>query len=89
MNRRRILTISSALAMLSTTACLAGQVQGLVENIDPLTDTVTIKDPVSGSGQSVHVHHKVLDQLRIGSVVKATLHDGSDKADTVEVLSPK
>ncbi len=85
-NRRRVLTVGSALAMLST-SCFAGQVQGLVEKIDPLTDMVVIKDPVTDAGQAVHVPHKVLDEIRIGSVVKATLRSGSDKVETLEVIT--
>ncbi len=88
-NTRRVLLMSSALALILSVPCLAGQVQGLVEGIDPLNDTIVIKDPVSGSGQTVHVNHKVLSEVRIGSVVKATLQSGSDNADTLEVLGTR
>jgi len=89
MNTRRVLLLSSALTLALSIPCIAGQIQGLVEGIDPLNDTIVIKDPVSGAGQTVHVHHKVLSEVRIGSVVKATLQSGSDNADTLEVLSTR
>ena len=89
MNMHRVLMLSSALTLALSLPCLAGQVQGLVEGIDPLNDTIVIKDPVSGTGQTVHVHHKVLSEVRIGSVVKATLQSGSDSAETLEVLGTR
>lgn len=89
MNKRRVLLLSSALAFVLSMPCSANQVQGLIESIDPLNSTIRIKDPVSGSGTTIHVHPKIISEVRIGSVVKATLPSGSDTADTFEVLTSR
>ncbi len=86
MNQLRVLLLSFALVLGSSLPCFANQVQGLVESIDPSSNSILIKDPVSGAGKTVHVHPKVISEVQKGSVVKATLKPGSDTADTLEVV---
>lgn len=86
MNKLRILLISFALALGVSIPCFADQVQGFIESIDPSNNSILVKDPVSGQGKTVHVHPKVIAEVKKGSVVKATLKSGSDDVDTLEVL---
>ncbi len=86
MNKLRVLLMSFALALGLSIPCFADQVQGLIESIDPSNNSILIKDPVSGQGKVVHIHPKVIAEVKKGSVVKATLKSGSDDADTLEVL---
>ncbi len=86
MNKLRVLFLSSVLALGLSLPCFADQVQGFIESIDSSNNSVLIKDPLSGAGKTVHVHPKVISEVKKGSVVKATLKSGSDHADTFEVL---
>ena len=86
MSKLRVLLISFALASGLSTPCFADQVQGFIESIDPSNNSILVKDPVSGQGKTVHVHPKVIAEVKKGSVVKAILKSGSDDADTLEVL---
>ncbi len=86
MNKLRVLLLSFALTLGISFPCFADQVQGFIEAIDSSNNSILIKDPVSGTGKSVHVHPKVISEVKKGSVVKATLKSGSDNADTLEVL---
>lgn len=86
MNKLRVLLLISALTLSLSLPCVADEVQGIVESIDSSNNTILIKDPVSGAGKTVHVHPKVIADLKKGSVAKATLKSGSDHADTFEVL---
>ena len=86
MNKLLVLLLSSILALGLSLACFAYQVQGFSESIDSSNNSILIKDPVSGAGKTVHVHPKVISDVKKGSVVKATLKSGSDQADTLEVL---
>ncbi len=86
MNKLRVLLLSFALAMGLSFPCFADQVQGIIESIDSSNNSILIKDPVSGAAKTVHVHPKVISEVKKGSVVKATLKSGSDNADTLEVL---
>lgn len=86
MNKLRVLFLSSCFALGFSLPCFADQVQGLIESIDSSNNSILIKDPVSGAEKTVHVHPKVISEVKKGSVVKATLKSGSDNADTLEVL---
>ena len=86
MNKLRVLLLSSVMALGLSNPCFADQVQGFIESIDSSNNSILIKDPVSGAGKTVHVHPKVISELKKGSVAKATLKSGSDDADTLEVL---
>jgi len=86
MNKLRIFMLSAALTLGFSLPSFAEQVQGFVESTDSSNNSILIKDPVSGTGKSVHVHPKVFSDVKKGSVVKTILKSGSDEADTVEVL---
>ncbi len=86
MSKFRILLLSTLLALGLSFPSFADQVQGFIESIDSSNNSILIKDPVSGSGQSVQVHPKVISAVKKGTVVKATLKSGSGHADTLEVL---
>ncbi len=89
MYKLRVFSLSAALVLGLSLPSYADQVQGFVESIDPSSNSILIKDPVSGAAKTVHVHPKVISELKKGSVVKATLKSGSDNADTLEVLAAR
>ncbi len=88
-NKLRVLLLISVLSLGLSHASFADQAQGFVESIDSSSNSVLIKDPVSGAGKTVHIHPKVISELKKGSVVKATFESGSDHADTLEVLDTR
>lgn len=89
MNKLRALLMSYALVIGLSLPCFADQAQGLIESVDSSKNSILIKDPVSGEEKTVHVHPKVIAEVKKGSVVKATFQSGSGDADTFEVLIPK
>ena len=86
MDKLRIGLFGAALMLGSSLPCFADQVQGLVQSVNASNNTVVITDPVNGAGRTVHVHPKVVSDIKSGDVVKATLKSGSDEADTFEVV---
>ena len=89
MNKPRIWLLSVALTLGFLLPCFASEVQGLVKSTDASNNAIEITDPVSGAGRMVHVHPKVIRDIKKGDVVKATLKSGSDDAETLEVLTAK
>lgn len=86
MNKCRVLLLGACLVLGLSSPSFADQVQGFIESIDSSNNSILIKDPASGTGKTVHVHPKVISEVKKGSVAKATLRPGSDEADTLEVL---
>ena len=89
MNKLRALLFSVALIFGFSAPCFANQVQGLVKSVDASNNAIEITDPVSGNGRTVHVHPKVITDIKKGDVVKATLKSGNNDAETLEVLTTK
>ena len=86
MYKLRGLLLSIAFSLAFLPPVFANALQGVVESVDASNNTIVLSDPATGTGQTIHVHSKVISGLKKGDVVKATLKSGSDQADTVEVL---
>ena len=89
MNSLRVGLVSAALVLGFSFPGFANEVQGLVQSVDASNNAVEITDPVSGAGHTVHVHPKVIQTIKNGDVIKASLKDGSDEAESLQVLTTK
>ena len=86
MNRSRVWLFGVALILGSSLPCLANEIQGLIRSIDTSNNAIVIDDMISGTGQTVHVHPRVIQDIKEGDVVKLSLKSGSNNAEILEVL---